>query len=205
MFFWRRDKSMTATSERPFAATIEKYNAEHASGKVTGTNFPYHEIQSLPGYSERQRPGLTASDVARELANHLADYSESHGCPLQYQQREVAHYLWLQASRGVLPWDEVLSIVRANRKRDGHPQIAHYFGYCEVVGPDGSAKYKKLIKLIRYIMQEGVCAGCQVEFQFSDLTVDRIKPGALGGEYVISNVQLMCQPCNDEKGAKYSG
>ena len=73
------------------------------------------------------------------------------------------------------------------------------------MGLEGSAKYKKLIKLIRYITQEGECAGCQTEFQFSDLTLDRIKPAALDGEYKLPNVQLMCERCNNEKGASYNG
>ncbi len=196
---------MTATSERPFAATIEKYNAEYASSKVTGSNFPYHKIQRLSGYSERHTPGLAAIDLTNQLAKHLVEYAENEGCPLPYQRRDISQYVWLQASRGMLDWDEVISIVRANRKRDGHHQISHYFGYCEVVEPKGTAKYKKLIKLIRYITQEGECAGCQKELQFSDLTRDRIRPGALDGEYKLLNVQLMCKHCNNEKGASFNG
>ena len=191
------------TIQRPFAATIEKYSSEYASGKVKGSNFPYHEIQCLPGYSERDRPGLAASDLTKQLAKHFVEYAESEGCPLIYQPRDISHYIWLQASRGMVTWDEVLSIVRANRKRDGHQQIAHYFGYCEVIGPKGSAKYKRLIKLIRYITQEGECAGCRTEFKFTNLTLDRVKPAASDGEYKLSNVQLMCKHCNNEKGARY--
>lgn len=196
---------LTPTAERPFTTTTEKYNTEYASGKVTKSNFPYHEVQSLPGYSERRTLGLSASDVTKELAKHLTDYSEIHGCPLQYPQREIARYFWWQASRGMLEWSEVIDVVRANRKRDGHRQIAHYFGYYELMEAKGSAKHKKLIKLIRYITQEGVCAGCQMEFQFSALTLDRIKPGASHGKYELTNVQLMCKSCNNEKGANYNG
>ena len=106
----------------------------------------------------------------------------------------------------MLAWNEVLNVVRSNWKRDHHQQISHYFGYCEVVGPKGVARYKKLFKLIRYITQEGTCAGCQTEFQFSDLTLDRIKPGKLDGAYELSNVQLMCGFCNNViKGANYNG
>ena len=191
--------------ERPFASTAEKYNSEHASGKVTVSNFPYDELQSLPGYSERDTPAITGSDVAKELAKHLTDYAAVEGCPIQYQQRDIAHYFWMQASRGMLAWNEVLSVVRANRKRDPHKQIAHYFGYCEVVEQKGSARDKRLIKLTRYMTQEGVCTGCRTEFQFSDLTLDRNKPGKYDGVYKLPNVQLMCRPCNNLKGARYNG
>ena len=190
--------------EWPFASTAEKYNSEHASGKVTVSNFPYDEVQSLSGYSERGTPGLTGSDVTKELAKHLTDYAAVEGCPLQYQQRDIAHYFWMQASRSMLTWNVILSVVRANRKRDHLEQIAHYFGYCEVVGQKGSARDKRLIKLTRYITQEGVCAGCQTEFQFSDLTLARIKPGKYDGVYKLPNVQLMCGRCNKLKGARYN-
>ena len=206
-----RDMSMTATrntqtpsAEQPFATTAEKYDTESASGKVTGSNFPYREVQRLPGYSERRKPGLAAVDVTNQLASQLADYSDREGCPLRYQKRDVSKYLWMQASRGMVTWNEVLNVVRSNWKRDHHKQISHYFGYYEVVGPKGRARRKKLFKLIRYITQEGTCAGCQTEFQFSDLTLDRVKPGKLGGAYALPNVQLMCGCCNNVKGASYN-
>ena len=65
-------------AERPFAITAEKYNAEYASGKVTGSKFPHHEVRRLPGYAERNTPGLTRSDVTKELARHLTEYAERH-------------------------------------------------------------------------------------------------------------------------------
>ena len=193
--------TQTTAEERPFASTAEKYNSEHASGKVTVCNFPYDEIQSLPSYSERGTPGVSGSGVAKELAKHLMDYAAAEGCSIQYHQRDIAQYFWMQASRGMLEWKEVLSVVRANRKRDHHQQIAHHFGYREVVGPKGKAGKMRLIKLVRYILQEGVCAGCQTEFSYGDLKRDRIKSGKLGGKYELPNVQLMCEPCNNAKGA----
>ena len=203
---------MTATKHRrpqldepPFPSTAEKYNTEYANGKVPGSNFPYYEVQRLPGYSERSTPGLSAVDVTKELAIHLAAFAQSEDCPLQYQERDVSKYLWMQASRGMLAWHEIFNIVRGAKKRMRRHRVAHYFGYNEVIGPKGVSHKNKRIKLIRYITQEGVCVGCQMEFQFSRLTLDRIKPGAAGGEYELSNVQLMCKPCNNAKADNYSG
>ena len=189
--------------ELPFAITAERYNAQHASGKVTGSNFPFHEVRNLPGYAERTTPGLTGSDVVKELARHLAEYAKRNGCPLPYEQRNVAIYLWSQASRRMLEWQEVLHAVRATRKRCRPHPIAHYFGYRSMMRKAGRAKDRKLIKLIRYITQEGECAGCRTEFRFDDLTLDRIKPGKANGAYNLRNVQLMCQPCNNHKGDNY--
>ncbi len=191
------------TEERPFAVTAERYNAEHASGKVTGSNFPFHEVRNLPGYAERATPGLTGSDVVKELARHLAEYAKRNGCPLPYEQRDVAIYLWAQASRRMLEWQEILHAVRATRKRDRRPRIAHYFGYRSIMRKQGRAKDRKLIKLIRYITQEGECTGCGTEFPFEHLTLDRIQPGKANGTYNLPNVQLMCRPCNNSKGDSF--
>ena len=198
-----RDHLQAPTCERAFPTTAEKYNAEYASGKINGSNFPYHEVRSLPGYLERNTPGLTGSDVTKELARHLTEYAERHGCPLSYRQRHTAIYLWAQASRDMLAWDEIFNIVRAARKRDRYQGIAHHFGYGQVIGTKGTARDRKLMKMIRYITQEGECTGCRVEFQFSDLTLDRIKPGKANGAYNLRNVQLMCQRCNNRKGDRY--
>ena len=197
--------SESIMAEQPFAATSEKYNMEHASGKVTVSNFPYHENQSLPGYTERERPGLTASEVARDLARYLAEYADREGCPIPYQERDVAFYLWMQASRSKLEWATILAVVSANRKRDPWKMSARYFGHREVIEKNGRANKRDLIKLVQYVLQEGICSGCQVEFPYAELTLDRTKPGAKGGEYELSNVTVMCQPCNNAKKALYSG
>ena len=190
----------SATTERPFATIVEKYDMEYANGKVNGSNFPYHEVQSLPGYAERRTPSLTASDVTRELARHLAEYADSNDCPIPYQERDVAFYLWMQAGRGMLEWTRILKVVRATRKRDRQQRISHYFGHRAVMETKGRAGYLELIKLVRYIMQEGMCGRRQVEFRYDELTLDRTRPGAAGGRYELSNVTLMCEPCNQAKG-----
>lgn len=190
-------------AERPFATTSERYNVEYASGKVTASNFPHHEVRSLPGYVERNTPGLTGSDVTKELARHLTVYAERHGVPLPYEQRDIAIYLWSQASRNMLAWNEIFKVIRATRKWNGIQPIAHYFGYRSIMGKAGRARDRKLIKLIRYINQEGECNGCHRELPFNGLTLDRIRPGKYDGGYNLPNVQLMCQPCNNRKGASY--
>lgn len=86
--------SEATMEERPFAATNEKYNTEHASSKVTVSNFPYHEIQSLPGYTEREWPGLMASEDARDLARYLAEYAVREGCPIPYEEYEIGGCLY---------------------------------------------------------------------------------------------------------------
>ena len=203
---------MTSTSHprplivgRPFANTAEKYNIECASGRVAGSNFPHHEVQSQPGYTERHTPGLSGSGVARELARHLAEYAARNGHPLRHPQSDIALYLWMQASRGMLAWGEILKVVRSTKKRDCQKPVAHYFGYRKILDTKGSAKDKELIKLVRYVSQEGQCNGCNQEFPFDKLTRDRIFPESYGGRLELTNVQLMCKPCNNSKGSKHGG
>ena len=191
--------------ERPFAKTLDKCNAEMANGEVKGSNFPYHTVRNLPGYTERDNPGVAAVDVTNELARHLSEYAEQKGCQLPYRLRDISQYLWMQASRRMLAWDEILSVVRAARKKDRDKPISHYFGYRAMIETKGTARDKKLIKLIRYVTQEGECTGCGNEFGFDDLTLDRILPGKANGTYQLPNVQLMCEPCNNRKGASYGG
>ncbi len=47
-----------------------------------------------------------------------------------------------------------------------------------------------------------VCNGCPVNFGDVPHTIDHIVPLARGGSNWPSNLQLLCQPCNDSKGAK---
>ena len=61
------DLQTEAAEQQFLATTAEKYNVEYASGKVTESSFPYHEVHSLPGYIKRNTPGLAAVDVTNVL------------------------------------------------------------------------------------------------------------------------------------------
>ena len=125
---------------------------------------------------------------------------------MPYQERDIGFYLWMQAGRKKLEWATILRVVSANRKRDPGKMSARYFGHREVIEEEkGRAEKRDLIGLVRYVMQEGVCSGCHVEFPYVELTLDRTRPGAAGGKYELSNVSLMCQPCNNAKGSRYNG
>ena len=196
-----KNYSTSPTPDRPFATTANKYNEESKSGKLTSTNFPYDEIQSLPGYKGRLTPGLSRSDVARELSRYLAEYAEKNGRPLRHSQRDITGYLFIQAERGMLKWGRILAVVRAARKQDQEKPIAHYFGYPEFIGTKEQARERILIKLVQYVNQKGQCSKCRKEIPFDDLTLDHVIPRSANGALELLNVQLMCQPCNGRKGA----
>ena len=53
-----------------------------------------------------------------------------------------------------------------------------------------------------YGEQEGICKGCRVFFPFRNMTIDHIIPQALGGQDIITNLQLLCGACNSKKGVR---
>ncbi len=194
--------SESPTLGRLFAAAAEKYNEESASGKLTGSRFPYEQVQNLPGYKERLTPSLSKSDVTRELARYLAEYAEMNGKPLRYSQRDIQGYLFIQAERDMLPWERILTTVRACQVQDRDKPISHYFGYGAIIETKGQARDRTLIKLVQYVDQTGECTGCKKEFRLDELTLDHINPRSANGKLELTNVQLMCKPCNNEKGSK---
>ena len=51
-----------------------------------------------------------------------------------------------------------------------------------------------------YWDQRARCAGCHRPIWFDNIELDRVTPGADGGEYTVGNVQLLCPRCNKKKG-----
>ncbi len=49
-------------------------------------------------------------------------------------------------------------------------------------------------------LQEGKCNGCEVPFNFRNMTIDHIVPQSRDGSDHIDNLQLLCGACNSTKG-----
>ena len=64
----------------------------------------------------------------------------------------------------------------------------------------GKLPPKHTHKQTLYGLQLGNCKGCQIHFEYRNLTVDRIVPESKGGTDHIENLQLLCAACNSEKG-----
>ncbi len=47
------------------------------------------------------------------------------------------------------------------------------------------------------------CLCCGEEFSIEDLTLDHVLPLSLGGPGALTNLQLLCHPCNQRKGATH--
>ncbi len=66
----------------------------------------------------------------------------------------------------------------------------------------GKLPPKHTHKQTLYGMQLGNCKGCQIHFEYRNLTVDRVVPESRGGTDHIENLQLLCGSCNSIKGAR---
>lgn len=53
-----------------------------------------------------------------------------------------------------------------------------------------------------YMYGQNRCPGCKERKSYEDMTVDHIIPRSKGGTDRWENLQLMCGPCNVEKGNK---
>jgi 5-methylcytosine-specific restriction endonuclease McrA len=47
-----------------------------------------------------------------------------------------------------------------------------------------------------------ICVKCRAPFRPEALTFDHVVPQSRGGGWALTNLQLMCQPCNVAKGAR---
>ena len=57
----------------------------------------------------------------------------------------------------------------------------------------------RVLKPLLFGQQEGRCKGTEFEIFYSEATVDHIVPKAAGGEDELSNLQVLCSPCNGLK------
>ncbi|MDE2764323.1 MAG: DUF262 domain-containing protein [Gemmatimonadota bacterium] len=63
-------------------------------------------------------------------------------------------------------------------------------------------KFPEKTKREAYERQSGICARCGEHFALGAMEADHIKPWTRGGKTVLKNCQMLCKPCNLEKGTK---
>ena len=54
-----------------------------------------------------------------------------------------------------------------------------------------------------YSLQKGKCACCHADLVKTKAHLDHVMPIALGGPNTDDNIQLLCQPCNNQKHTKH--
>ena len=59
------------------------------------------------------------------------------------------------------------------------------------------------IKFLLVNMYGNTCKYCKVILNKHNMTIDHIRPIALGGTWEMKNLQLLCKDCNSRKGDKW--
>lgn len=59
---------------------------------------------------------------------------------------------------------------------------------------------KRILRREHFILQSGRCFYCDSQIDFEASTLDRIIPGARGGQYTHENTVMACAPCNQSRG-----
>lgn len=112
-------------------------------------------------------------------------YRESHGDVKRRYYRSHREKMLGQSQRYAKEHPEV--IIASRHKRRG--RMSHT--------KDGTVTAGKLRKLFE--TWTGICPVCG---KTSKPSLDHILPLSKGGTHTLSNLQLMCKPCNSKKGSK---
>jgi hypothetical protein len=95
------------------------------------------------------------------------------------------------------PADVVALVRERDRKRARRLERAH----AALAGEEASVRRDPLPREVRRAVWErdgGRCVACGADFE---LQFDHVIPHALGGADTVENLQVLCAPCNQAKGA----
>ena len=91
-------------------------------------------------------------------------------------------------------------IQKASGKTKGY-YILDVGSYSKYYVAKGRIKFPKEIREMLYQNADGKCVLCGRKIAYDSMTLDHIKPLALGGEDNINNLQITCEACNLFKGS----
>lgn len=116
------------------------------------------------------------------------------GCATTCIAADILQRNWIGID--ISPLAAELVIDRADREIGGLFKLIHR---TDIPIRDAPPRSKNL-KHILFGKQEGLCAGCKINFPFSNFTFDHIMPRSKGGPDTDDNMQLLCNYCNSLKG-----
>jgi hypothetical protein len=90
---------------------------------------------------------------------------------------------------------------RRRRLERAHAELAGESGAATAAGRGRSRRRHPIVREVRLAVWErdgGRCVACGADFE---LQFDHVIPVALGGADTVENLQVLCAPCNQRKGA----
>ena len=192
------------------AVRARTYNENHRSRYMsrpptTINSGQWRVLNDLPGYPQRKTPSYSPTSLTKEFAETLFAYGKDIGIEIDIS--DFSYFLFTECNGGYFDSNSLArdcdELLKFRGTRDANtPQ---YFGREYVLGEASRHEQyklhdKKKNKYLLYRSQRGVCEGCSRKFAFESMTIDHIRPIAGGGGDEFDNLQLMCGPCNVEKG-----
>jgi hypothetical protein len=123
--------------------------------------------------------------------------------PVALFRREARTY-WLFEQRvfwedDELTSEDVLALVRERQRRARRAlDRAHAALAGEAAAPDRREPIPRAVRLAVFERDGGRCVECGSRFE---IQYDHVIPVALGGAGTVENLQILCAPCNQAKGA----
>ncbi len=152
-----------------------------------------------PGYHvdwSAQNPGRVASYAAKWRSKN-----PGHAASYMAAKRETDSEAMLAAERARYAANPEKFAVKGVAYRKANPElIAVYARNRRAIKKQAEGSHTKDEILTMFFKQNGKCANCGTSIR-NGYHADHIKPLALGGSNWISNIQLLCAPCNLRKNA----
>jgi hypothetical protein len=177
----------------------EVKNAGFVSGwTLTGRRYAFAEGDRVGG--TRWRTGRMRALQERQAGEPVALFARDDRVYWWFQDR----FYWEDEALGVA---DVRALARDRERRRrrrlerAHAELAGETSGQTAAGRGRSRRRDPIVREVRLAVWErdgGRCVVCGADFE---LQFDHVIPVALGGADTVENLQVLCAPCNQRKGA----
>lgn len=186
------EKVLTWAADYEKAQSIEEYMQKHIIDDASNLWMYFTSViawvDSLFG---KDIPGMKSQPWGILYNAYHAEHSMKDGCA----------FCVIKATPGFYTKSEIIEEVlrlRADGMVTANSGIYEYILSGDV-RKLSLRKFDENIKMMKFNAQGGLCAHCGRKFKYEDLVTDHIVPWSRGGTSTLSNCQLLCASCNNNK------